>query len=606
MEQAGNGALESDEAVGFFSRIIHNTATAWVVLLLSLMLTGVAWYVSSYFVVQRANDHFLFEAANVRSIISKRMMEYEVILRGALGLFIASDNVTRAEWRTYVGNLDIERIFPGVQGIGFSLFINRQDKDAHIAAIRAEGFPDYAVFPEGDREIYTSIIYLEPFNERNRRAFGYDMFSEPVRRAAMQRACDAGNMAVSGKVKLVQETAIDVQHGFLMYLPLYHKNVPVETVEQRRAALQGFVYSPFRIKDLMRGILGFGASPVGFEIFDGDAMTDETLIYSSHESGRVHPSGHALSQNNPLLIGGHRWTLHIYDLPDRIDRGGAVLPAIVAGGGIIVDLLLFYIITSISTRRREIAAMAWEMTKELRESHKIIDNKANALENVNAELRQFAYVASHDLQEPLRMVAGYVELLRRRYQDKLDGDADEFIRFAVEGATRMKNIIDDLLNLSRIDNRPHEWTIMDMNEAVNAALINVDRSIREADAAIIVGKLPTMAADGGLLTQVFQNLIENAVKYRHPDRRPEIHIGAAQEGTDWIFSVRDNGIGFEQEYADRVFIAFQRLHGRSKYQGTGIGLAICKKIIERHGGHIRVDSEPGTGSTFRFSIPIRL
>ena len=226
------------------------------------------------------------------------------------------------------------------------------------------------------------------------------------------------------------------------------------------------------------------------------------------------------------------------------------------------------------------------------------------LEYSNRELQQFAYVASHDLQEPLRMVASYVELLANRYKDKLDNDAEEFIAYAVEGATRMQRLINDLLEYSRVSSRGKTFMPTDCEEVINQVIANLQLAIEESSAVITHDPMPVVVADRSQLGQVFQNLVGNAIKFR-AEKPPEIHIGVRQRDREWEFSVRDNGIGFEPEYAERIFMIFQRLHGRSEYPGTGIGLAICKKIIERHGGRIWVKSEQGKGSVFYFTLPAK-
>jgi len=223
------------------------------------------------------------------------------------------------------------------------------------------------------------------------------------------------------------------------------------------------------------------------------------------------------------------------------------------------------------------------------------------LERSNSELQQFAYVASHDLQEPLRMVMSYTGLLARRYQGKLDADADEFIAYAVDGARRMQELINDLLSYSRVGTQGREFTAADCEAVLARTLTNLELAIQESGARVCHEPLPTVSADEVQLHQLFQNLIGNGIKYRR-EGPLEIHVTCKPEGSHWLFSVRDNGIGIEPQYHERIFTIFQRLHTREQYPGSGIGLAICKKIVERHGGKIWVESEPGKGSTFYFTL----
>jgi PAS domain S-box-containing protein len=234
--------------------------------------------------------------------------------------------------------------------------------------------------------------------------------------------------------------------------------------------------------------------------------------------------------------------------------------------------------------------------------------KASAaeLERSNRELEQFAYVASHDLQEPLRMVASYTQLLARRYQGKLDADADEFIGFAVDGALRMQELINDLLTYSRAGSRALELRAVDTNRTVDRVIGDLGGAMLDSAASVTRDELPTVQADATQLEQLFQNLIANGIKFRRPDVPPEVHISARRSPAAWSFAVRDNGIGIEPQYLDRIFILFQRLHSRAEYPGTGIGLAICKKIVERHGGTLTVQSRPGQGTTFEFTLPDRV
>lgn len=238
---------------------------------------------------------------------------------------------------------------------------------------------------------------------------------------------------------------------------------------------------------------------------------------------------------------------------------------------------------------------------ERKRAEEILKSKTEELARSNAELEQFAYIASHDLQEPLRVMTSYVQLLEKRYKDRLDLKAQDFINRAVNAADRMKTLINDLLSYSRLTTRAKPFEPTDCDEIVRRAIENLEISIRDNSARIILGRFPTVPADGSQLVQLFQNLISNALKFR-TETPPEIHINAESRDGQWLFSVSDNGIGINMEYAQRIFEVFQRLHSRSKYPGTGIGLAICRKVVERHGGRIWVKSELGKGSTFYFTV----
>lgn len=231
-----------------------------------------------------------------------------------------------------------------------------------------------------------------------------------------------------------------------------------------------------------------------------------------------------------------------------------------------------------------------------------LQNQKQDLARSNDELQQFAYVASHDLQEPLRMITSYLELLERRYKGQLDDKADKFIAYAVDGATRMQILINDLLSYSRVGTQGQNYESVDCEKILQNVLRNLRVAIAESNAIIAHDPLPSLNADVTQLTQLFQNLIGNALKFRREDP-PQIYVGVKRTNGKWLFSVRDNGIGIESQYTNRIFVIFQRLHNRTEYSGTGMGLAICKKIVERHGGTLWVESIPGEGSTFYFTLP---
>jgi len=248
----------------------------------------------------------------------------------------------------------------------------------------------------------------------------------------------------------------------------------------------------------------------------------------------------------------------------------------------------------------ELSSLAETINKMLES----LEVNAAKLKKSNEELEQFAYVVSHDLKEPVRMIKSYMELLKKRYGSKLDSDANDFIDFAVDGAERMQKLIEDLLAYSRVDRKGKPFKLVDCNKILEKALKNLELAIKETNAIVRNSKLPEVMGDETQLLQLFQNLISNAIKFRDT-RKPEIKITAEKKENEWVFCFEDNGIGIQPENFNRIFMIFQRLHTAKEYPGTGIGLAICKKIVERHGGIMWVESEPGKGSRFYFTIPVK-
>ncbi len=266
-----------------------------------------------------------------------------------------------------------------------------------------------------------------------------------------------------------------------------------------------------------------------------------------------------------------------------IDVAAAMAPMRGARGEVIAISSISYDITDRKRAQQELLARTEELTRS------------------NAELEQFAYVASHDLQEPLRMVASYLQLIEQRYKGKLDADADDFINFAVDGAVRMKQLINDLLIFSRAG-RGAKSAVVNLTEVVEHVLEVLQLAIEDAHATVTHDPMPSVICDEGRLSEVVQNLVGNALKFRG-ERTPQVHIGCERHGEEWMFSVRDNGIGIAPEFYEQIFVMFQRLHGREEFSGTGIGLAVCKRVIEHHGGRIWVESTPAQGTTFFFTLP---
>lgn len=282
---------------------------------------------------------------------------------------------------------------------------------------------------------------------------------------------------------------------------------------------------------------------------------------------------------------------------------------VIFSGGILLNLIVFYLvyraIAQETHERRQAEQSLQQLNQELevrvqKRTAELTEANTNLLHS-NRELEQFAYVASHDLQEPLRTVNSYAQLLARKYEGNLDAKADKYLGYIREGATRMQQLITDLLELSRVGTRGKGLTPIDCEPVLYQVLENLQVAIAENKAIITHDPLPIVMGDETQLIQLFQNLISNAIKFRR-EEPPQVHICAVQQNNEWVFSVRDNGIGIEAEYFERIFLIFQRLHGRSEYPGTGIGLAVCKKIVDRHGGRIWVESIPGEGTTFYFSL----
>jgi PAS domain S-box-containing protein len=338
---------------------------AWAMLVFTLLVQLVVWQNLHMSENRAAEQQFEMLSEKVTEAIRKRLRDHEQILLGGAGLFDAVEHVSREQWRAYVERLLLPDRYPGIQGVGFAQAIPAATRDAHVARIRAQGFPDYDIHPPGQREFYTSIIFLEPFVDRNLAAFGYDMYSEPTRRRAMRRAARLGETSITGKVTLMQETHGKVQAGVLLYVPVYQPNAPLTTPEQRMQALIGFVYSPYRVEDLMRGILRAADLPLALHIYASDGEQADQLIYSSRES--ANPEDARYTQLQQLDLYGQTWTLRLNSQPEFDSRFHAN-EALVAGLGLGLSLLVFFLTSSLALRHSRAQALAEEMTRHIRQS----------------------------------------------------------------------------------------------------------------------------------------------------------------------------------------------------------------------------------------------
>jgi diguanylate cyclase (GGDEF)-like protein/PAS domain S-box-containing protein len=341
----------------------------WLVLAASLTVTYQLWKNAHEVETQEWKSDFDYRVGEVVTRVEQRMHSYEQVLHGAHGLFTAFHDVKREQFRTYVETLGLDKHYPGIQGLSFVAVIPAAQKERHIAAVRKEGFPEYAISPAGERPVYTSTLYLEPFSGRNLRAFGFDPFSEPVRRAAMERARDFGKSAISGKIRLQQETDSNVQAGFVLYMPIYRSKMVPATVEERRATLIGWVSAPFRMDDLMLGILGDRTPNLDIEIYDGEEMSLQTLMYDDDNLRRVSSKAVGRFQSAHLIeVAGRQWNLVFNSLPSFTSGGDTDKPYLFAVWGIGTSLLLTLLTWLLLHGRARVITAAQLMHQDLIES----------------------------------------------------------------------------------------------------------------------------------------------------------------------------------------------------------------------------------------------
>lgn len=339
---------------------------SWMILAAGVLLTVLVAQATQRQIQGTALQQFNVRVDDVMSSIQSRMRQQEQILLGGAGLFDASKSVSRDAWHAYVTRLDLDKNYPGILGVGYSQIIQPQDLSSHIKRIRTEGFPQYTVRPPGERPIYTSIIYLEPFSGRNLAAFGYDMMSEATRAKAMRLAVETGMTTISGKVKLVQETHGKVQAGFLMYVPIFAKGLPPTAAQQKWQAIKGFVYSPFRMDDLMQGMMFLRGNPIDFSIFDGDSADSDSRMYDSGEDAAGQSRQAEFNELRRIELYGHSWTVSLHSSSNFEADYKSSLGSTILWMGSGISLLLFFLVSLQIFHREQAEQLAQDITVDLR------------------------------------------------------------------------------------------------------------------------------------------------------------------------------------------------------------------------------------------------
>jgi signal transduction histidine kinase len=583
-------------------------AAAYVVLVGALILTGLAWYYVSQNL--RAQEQARFDEAvqTTQWAIDRRMSAYVDAMLNVRGLFAASESVERDEFGKYVDGTDLRRRYPGVQAVGYSERVGSEEKDEFESEVREEGFSDYALMPDGERYEYFPIVYVEPSEGPNQRLLGYDAFAKRTQRAAMERARDTGLPAVSGRIALTGEDGEEGMAGFLIYLPVYRDGEPQQTASERRSALQGFVVSVFRADELLEGIFGGQADPnIDFEVFDGADLDDEHLLHDDDGVLRASDASHSprFSDLTTLEVGGRIWSLYFDSLPSFESGWQSKLPLLVLFGGLLVSTCLFGVVRVLDNSRaraERIGAKLEETNRELEETNQELGETNQELEATNRELETFSYSVSHDLRTPLRGIDGFSHMLLEDYADELDDEGKDYLRRVRAGARRMGELIDALLSLSRLMRDEMRSETIDLSAMAGEISDDLRRTHPKREVEVQI--TPGLAANGDarLLQVALENLLGNAWKFTGEETHAKIEFGAVRRDGTPVYYVRDNGAGFDQTYAGKLFGPFQRLHRAGEFEGTGIGLATVQRVVHRHGGRIWAEGEVGRGATFYFTL----
>lgn len=562
---------------------------------------------------QQIEQAFIHDANEHLNSLEQIFASYFNTLFAIKSLFDSSELVNREEFNTFVSHSLATQ--PGILALEWVPRVHEDERIAYKQLAHEEGFPDFRFkrwqddrWTESEEpwaDVYYPVYYIEPY-EGNEIAMGIDLGSNEARRQALQEARDSNELIASSPIILLNNEGRR-ETGVLLILPVFKPHDAVTTLEERRSHNVGFILAVFRFEDIIQTSLeNFENINLLLKVTDETAASDNHVFF---DQTREQETVERLQYIEEYTVGGKRWRALVVATADYAAAKQTGKPAIILAGGMILASLIGTLVWALGTRMHmvdQIIAKSSELeivNSELLDVSAKLATSKRRLERNNQELRQFAYVASHDLQEPLRAVSSYIQLLSRRYRGELDEEADEFIDFAVDGTARMKRLINDLLLYSRLDKSEREFCAVDLNDIVSHVCYALSINIEETGTKLEYGRLPIVMGIESQLTQLFQNLISNAIKFRKEYEAPTINIDAKQTGDGWLVSISDNGIGLDAQFSDRIFKIFQRLHNQEEYSGTGIGLAICKKVVEQHGGLIWVHSVLGEGSTFSFTLP---
>ncbi|MBN1187534.1 MAG: CHASE domain-containing protein [Bacteroidales bacterium] len=575
---------------------VKNIWMSFAILIIGIGLTIVVAIYTKNYSETIAKHEFALECSEIITKITTRLYTHAQLLRSGSSFFAASDTVSRNEWKKFIGSSKLNKNLPGIQGVGFSVIIKKEQLQQHIQQVRKEGFKEYTVSSTGNNEIYTSIIYLEPFVDRNLRAFGYDMYSEPIRRKAMKQACDYDIATLSGKVLLMQETGEDLQAGTLMYVPVYRNGLPTNTIEERRSAIKGWVFSPYRMIDLMQGVLGrwdvHDNNKIHLQIYDNDSISPNSLLFDSKiKDTIVHTDKSVETLTIPIDFNGKKWTLQFSKSYGQFAffQSNAF---VVLFSGITISLLLFSLSLSLLNIRFR--------AKQLKESEiKLIE--------LNASKDKFFSIISHDLKSPFNSIIGFSNLLVEQIKNNDTEGIDMYGNLILESSNMAMDLLLNLIewSLSQTGRMVFNPEYFDMVACINKVTLMFDYIARQKSITIknVLPQSAFVFADNSMISTVLRNLISNAIKFTRPGG--EIIVSAMEKQNQIIFSITDSGVGISKNSIEKLFRIDQNYSttGTNKETGTGLGLILCKDFVEKNKGKIWVESEEGKGSIFYFTLP---
>jgi signal transduction histidine kinase/CheY-like chemotaxis protein len=611
---------------------------SYAILIVGLFVTFVVYNYQKQEEESKATKEFFLVCNETKSKINSRINIQTEFLINAASLFEASKSVTREEWKQFNKYSVKNEKYRGVQGLGFTTIIKKGELKKHLSEIQKQGFPEYTVFPARTRTVYTSVIYLEPFGGQNIRAFGYDMFSEPVRRKAMEFSRDNNSPTFSDKLFLVQNPKNDLQAGTIMYAPVY-KNVPINTIAERRAAITGWVFSAYRMNDLIKSIIGEGflnhKKNIRLQIYEDGTTSHKTLIFDSQKNKIKNNNDTKIRRHTiPVLLNNKIWLL-VFSQQLKNDFFFSTQIFLILIGGIVISLLLFilsHILLSTKKRAENIAERLSldllvknqeyeQINNSLNINYKRLISSKEKLKETNNKLQKAkikaeesdqlksAFLAnmSHEIRTPMNGIMGFTELLK---EDNLSPvEQKNYIEIIEKSGTRLLNIINDIVDISKIEagQMKVSYSTTNIEEQMQYLYTFFKHEAQDKGIQLILKNSlaenkTIINTDREKLYAILINLVKNAIKYTV---KGTIEFGYIIKGDAVEFYVKDTGIGISKDRQNAVFERFIQADFNDKMarQGAGLGLAIAKAYVELLGGKIWVESELGKGSIFYFTLP---
>lgn len=591
----------------------NKTRFPFLVLAVSIFLTlGVTYnfYRSS---LNKDTTRFNNEVNRIQSAIENKINLYIALLKGGRGFVESAADLNRESFANYIQSLDLERNYKSVQAIGYNKVVLPAEREALIKKMQAEGVENFQIFPDGERDSYQAIVYIEPFNEQNKKDIGYDMFTEPNRRAALVRAGDSGIPTASAKVNLFQTSGEKSQTGFLIYLPIYKNGKVPATVEEKRNNLIGYIYSPFKSADFLSEIQeSTDTSDIAVSIYDGEAQPENLLSQTVSENNpkSVNQIEKNQSTENNLKIAGRDWAIKYDSLPAFSEQSSINWTPLIFTSGIVFSFLLFGMTYWETSARLKLETTAASLTESEAQKQKLLEaeQKARLLaEQASTTKDEFIAVVSHELRTPLNAIAGWTKILKtNNLSTNTKNLALEKINKNLRSQTKL---IEELLEYSQILSGKvnFEEKPINFSDLFEKIFREMKVSAEERDIKFLKDNRLSeelVLGDESKIKIVIYNLLTNAVKFTPPGGKIETRLSEANGKVQ--MTVEDNGKGMSAEFLPQIFDRFSQADTSitRNYGGLGLGLTISKHIVKLHNGTLDASSDGiGTGSVFTLKFP---